>query len=100
MGKFLPLQPEVEVTRSEPSVSSPWPHPAPLAQDPPCWLGGQHGLSAAWRREAVDPWDGRLSLYPQARGQGEVLRAEASFRKLVRKLQEAVPWWMVRGPGV
>lgn len=28
----------------------------------------------------------RLSLYPQTRGQGEVLRAEVLFRKLMREL--------------
>lgn len=39
----------------------------------------------------------RLSLYPQARGQDEVLRAEVSFRQLVRELQECGP--LVHGQG-
>lgn len=43
------------------------------------------------------PGMARLSLYPQVRGQGEVQRAEVSFRQLVRELQQCGP--LVHGQG-
>lgn len=80
---------EVEVTRSEP-VSAALGNPAapgPLAQDS-LLAGRPRWLLCRLNREAVDPWDGQANLCPQARGQGEVLRAEVLFRKLAREREE------------
>lgn len=82
--KFLSLQPEVKATRSEPIQ--------PLEP---------RTLPAGWKAKMASLYPravmARLSLFPQARGLGEVLRAETSFRKLVREPQEYSP--LVDGQG-
>lgn len=61
--------------------------PGPLAQDS-LLAGRPRWLLCRLNREAVDPWDGQANVCPQARGQGEVLRAEVLFRKLAREREE------------
>lgn len=79
-----------EVTRREPR-SGALGNKDHLAQTLPCQP------LCSLEQEEVDPWDGQVQPLTPGKRQGEELRAEVSFRKLVRELGG---WSLVDSQGV